>query len=89
VAVGLRDLYSVLKTNPHQTGRALEVFLLLAGAYLVIRSCLISAVMKRPEPALFPNPRALMASTSALKAIRASCFASRTDGLISPWPAGP
>ena len=44
VAVGYADLYSVAETTLNQTGRALEVFLLLLGAYLVI-DLLISLVM--------------------------------------------
>jgi general L-amino acid transport system permease protein len=44
VAVGYVDLYSVSETTLNQTGRALEVFLLLLGSYLII-DLLISAVM--------------------------------------------
>jgi general L-amino acid transport system permease protein len=44
VAVGYVDLYSVSETTLNQTGRALEVFLLLLGSYLVI-DLLISIVM--------------------------------------------
>jgi len=44
VAVGYTDLYSVAETTLNQTGRAVEVILLLLGAYLVI-DLLISAVM--------------------------------------------
>ena len=36
VAVGYSDLYSVAETTLNQTGRAVEVVLLLLGAYLVI-----------------------------------------------------
>jgi general L-amino acid transport system permease protein len=36
VAVGYTDLYSVAETSLNQTGRAVEVVLLLLGAYLVI-----------------------------------------------------
>jgi len=44
VAVGYADLYSVAETTLNQTGRALEVFLVLLAAYLVI-DLLISLVM--------------------------------------------
>jgi general L-amino acid transport system permease protein len=44
VAVGYTDLYSVAETTLNQTGRAVEVILLLLGAYLVI-DLMISAVM--------------------------------------------
>ncbi|MFZ0409139.1 MAG: ABC transporter permease subunit [Cyanobium sp.] len=44
VAVGYTDLYSVAETTLNQTGRAVEVILLLLGAYLVL-DLLISAVM--------------------------------------------
>jgi general L-amino acid transport system permease protein len=44
VAVGYTDLYSVAETTLNQTGRAVEVVLLLLGAYLVI-DLLISALM--------------------------------------------
>jgi len=36
VAVGFTDLYSVAETTLNQTGRALEVYLLLLGAYLAM-----------------------------------------------------
>ena len=36
VAVGYTDLYSVAETTLNQTGRAIEVYLLLLGAYLAI-----------------------------------------------------
>ncbi|MEB3351387.1 MAG: ABC transporter permease subunit [Cyanobacteriota bacterium] len=44
VAVGYTDLYSVAETTLNQTGRAVEVILLLLGAYLVI-DLSISALM--------------------------------------------
>jgi general L-amino acid transport system permease protein len=44
VAVGYTDLYSVAETTLNQTGRAVEVILLLLAAYLVI-DLLISALM--------------------------------------------
>ncbi|MCP9774963.1 ABC transporter permease subunit [Cyanobium sp. HWJ4-Hawea] len=44
VAVGYTDLYSVAETTLNQTGRAVEVVLLLLGSYLVI-DLLISALM--------------------------------------------
>jgi general L-amino acid transport system permease protein len=44
VAVGFSDLYSVAETTLNQTGRALEVYLLLLGAYLVL-DLVISLVM--------------------------------------------
>jgi len=44
VAVGYTDLYSVAETTLNQTGRAVEVVLLLLGAYLVI-DLVISALM--------------------------------------------
>lgn len=44
VAVGYADLYSVSETTLNQTGRALEVFLLLLGAYLLI-DLVISVLM--------------------------------------------
>ena len=44
VAVGYTDLYSVAETTLNQTGRAVEVVLLLLGAYLTI-DLLISALM--------------------------------------------
>ena len=44
VACGYTDLYSVAETTLNQTGRAVEVVLILLGAYLVI-DLLISAVM--------------------------------------------
>jgi general L-amino acid transport system permease protein len=44
VAVGYTDLYSVAETTLNQTGRAVEVVLLLLGAYLAI-DLLISALM--------------------------------------------
>jgi general L-amino acid transport system permease protein len=44
VAVGYTDLYSVAETTLNQTGRAVEVVLLLLGAYLAI-DLFISALM--------------------------------------------
>lgn len=44
VAVGYTDLYSVAETTLNQTGRAVEVILILLGAYLVI-DLVISALM--------------------------------------------
>ncbi|WP_414027278.1 ABC transporter permease subunit [Cyanobium sp. ATX-6F1] len=44
VAVGYADLYSVAETTLNQTGRAVEVILLLLGSYLVL-DLLISALM--------------------------------------------
>ena len=44
VAVGYSDLYSVAETTLNQTGRAVEVILLLLGAYLTI-DLLISLLM--------------------------------------------
>jgi general L-amino acid transport system permease protein len=44
VAVGFTDLYSVAETTLNQTGRALEVYLLLLGAYLAM-DLVISLVM--------------------------------------------
>jgi general L-amino acid transport system permease protein len=44
VAVGFSDLYSVAETTLNQTGRAVEVYLILLGAYLGL-DLLISAVM--------------------------------------------
>ena len=44
VAVGYTDLYSVAETTLNQTGRAVEVVLLLLGAYLAI-DLLISVLM--------------------------------------------
>jgi general L-amino acid transport system permease protein len=44
VACGYTDLYSVAETTLNQTGRAVEVVLLLLGSYLVI-DLLISALM--------------------------------------------
>ncbi|MFN7230167.1 MAG: ABC transporter permease subunit [Synechococcaceae cyanobacterium] len=44
VAVGYTDLYSVAETTLNQTGRAVEVVLLLLGSYLII-DLLISALM--------------------------------------------
>jgi general L-amino acid transport system permease protein len=44
VAVGYADLYSVAETTLNQTGRAVEVFLLLLAAYLGL-DLLISALM--------------------------------------------
>lgn len=44
VAVGYTDLYSVAETTLNQTGRAVEVILLLLGSYLVL-DLLISALM--------------------------------------------
>ena len=44
VAVGYSDLYSVAETTLNQTGRAIEVVLILLGSYLVI-DLLISALM--------------------------------------------
>ena len=46
VAVGYSDLYSVAETSLNQTGRAVEVVILLLGSYLVL-DLLISAVMNR------------------------------------------
>ena len=45
VACGYTDLYSVAETTLNQTGRAVEVVLILLGAYLVM-DLLISALMK-------------------------------------------
>ncbi|MEB3306533.1 MAG: ABC transporter permease subunit [Cyanobacteriota bacterium] len=45
VAVGYADLYSVAETTLNQTGRAVEVVILLLSAYLVL-DLLISAAMK-------------------------------------------
>ncbi len=44
VAVGYTDLYSVAETTLNQTGRAVEVILILLGSYLVI-DLVISALM--------------------------------------------
>lgn len=44
VAVGYSDLYSVAETTLNQTGRAVEVVLILMGSYLLI-DLLISALM--------------------------------------------
>ena len=44
VACGYTDLYSVAETTLNQTGRAVEVVLLLLGSYLVL-DLLISALM--------------------------------------------
>jgi general L-amino acid transport system permease protein len=44
VAVGYADLYSVAETTLNQTGRAVEVIILLLGSYLVL-DLLISALM--------------------------------------------
>jgi general L-amino acid transport system permease protein len=44
VACGYTDLYSVAETTLNQTGRAVEVVLILLGSYLVI-DLLISALM--------------------------------------------
>jgi general L-amino acid transport system permease protein len=44
VAVGYTDLYSVAETTLNQTGRAVEVVLVLLGAYLTL-DLLISALM--------------------------------------------
>jgi general L-amino acid transport system permease protein len=44
VAVGFSDLYSVAETTLNQTGRAVEVYLILLGAYLGL-DLLISALM--------------------------------------------
>ena len=44
VACGFTDLYSVSETTLNQTGRAIEVMLILLGSYLVI-DLLISALM--------------------------------------------
>ena len=44
VAVGFTDLYSVAETTLNQTGRALEVYLLLLGAYLAM-DLVISMIM--------------------------------------------
>jgi general L-amino acid transport system permease protein len=44
VAVGYTDLYSVAETTLNQTGRAVEVYLILLGAYLSL-DLLISLVM--------------------------------------------
>jgi general L-amino acid transport system permease protein len=44
VAVGFSDLYSVAETTLNQTGRALEVYLLLLGAYLAL-DLVISLIM--------------------------------------------
>ncbi|MBM5797095.1 MAG: ABC transporter permease subunit [Cyanobacteria bacterium K_Offshore_0m_m2_072] len=46
VACGYSDLYSVAETTLNQTGRAVEVMLVLLGAYLTI-DLLISALMNR------------------------------------------
>ena len=42
--MGYADLYAVAETTLNQTGRAVEVVILLLGAYLVL-DLLISAVM--------------------------------------------
>jgi general L-amino acid transport system permease protein len=44
LACGFTDLYSVAETTLNQTGRAVEVVLVLLGAYLAI-DLLISAAM--------------------------------------------
>ena len=44
VACGFTDLYSVAETTLNQTGRAIEVMLILLGSYLVI-DLVISALM--------------------------------------------
>jgi general L-amino acid transport system permease protein len=44
VAVGFADLYAVAETTLNQTGRAVEVVILLLAAYLVL-DLLISALM--------------------------------------------
>jgi general L-amino acid transport system permease protein len=44
VAVGYADLYAVAETTLNQTGRAVEVVILLLGTYLVL-DLLISALM--------------------------------------------
>ena len=44
VAVGFSDLYSVAETTLNQTGRAVEVYLILLAAYLGL-DLLISALM--------------------------------------------
>jgi general L-amino acid transport system permease protein len=44
VAVGYADFYSVAETTLNQTGRAMEVFLLLLGVYLIL-DLLISTLM--------------------------------------------
>ena len=44
VACGYSDLYSVAETTLNQSGRAVEVMLILLGAYLVL-DLLISALM--------------------------------------------
>ena len=44
VACGFTDLYSVSETTLNQTGRAIEVMLILLGSYLVI-DLVISALM--------------------------------------------
>jgi general L-amino acid transport system permease protein len=44
VACGYTDLYSVAETTLNQTGRAVEVVLILLGSYLMI-DLVISAVM--------------------------------------------
>jgi general L-amino acid transport system permease protein len=44
VACGYTDLYSVAETTLNQTGRAVEVVVLLLASYLVI-DLLISALM--------------------------------------------
>ena len=44
VAVGYTDLYSVAETTLNQTGRAVEVILVLLAAYLTL-DLLISALM--------------------------------------------
>lgn len=46
VACGFTDLYSVAETTLNQTGRAVEVMLILLGSYLVI-DLVISALMNR------------------------------------------
>jgi general L-amino acid transport system permease protein len=44
VAVGYADLYAVAETTLNQTGRAVEVVILLLGTYLIL-DLLISALM--------------------------------------------
>ena len=44
MACGYADLYSVAETTLNQTGRAVEVVLVLLGSYLVI-DLVISALM--------------------------------------------
>jgi general L-amino acid transport system permease protein len=44
VACGYTDLYSVAETTLNQTGRAVEVVLILLGSYLLI-NLVISALM--------------------------------------------